>query len=193
MRSALEPGSSVHNSAHAGDYPPAKLLPAKLTPSPRPPDGNLDFLCNFLGDCPPRVQPGGPDRDARPFDGQPRPPLRVARPSDPGGSAAGAGMLVALPRGACAAALAVLGPVGAGPIAEETCPALFADGRAPVLTNPKLAARTVPLCFEAFAVLHSGVTRTPLYSAEHLTRASVADARTVAPRRRVPRGGAAAG
>ncbi|MCJ2071801.1 DNA/RNA non-specific endonuclease [Methylobacterium sp. J-030] len=64
--------------------------------------------------------------------------------------------------------------------AAEVCPALFADGQAPVLTNPKLAARTVPLCFEAFAVLHSGVTRTPLYAAEHLTRASVADARTVA-------------
>lgn len=64
--------------------------------------------------------------------------------------------------------------------AEEACPALFAGGQVPVLTNPKLAARTVPLCFEAFAVLHSGVTRTPLYSAEHLTRASVAGARTVA-------------
>ena len=36
------------------------------------------------------------------------------------------------------------------------------------------------LCYGAFAVLHSGVTRTPLYAAEHLTRASVADARTVA-------------
>ncbi|WP_092045895.1 hypothetical protein [Methylobacterium pseudosasicola] len=35
--------------------------------SPRPPDGNLGFPCNFLGACPERVQPGGPDRDARPF------------------------------------------------------------------------------------------------------------------------------
>lgn len=88
-------------------------------------------------------------------------------------------MLVALPRGACAAALAVLA-LSAPARSQETCPALFAGGLAPVLTNAKLAARTVPLCFEAFAVLHSGVTRTPLYSAEHLTRASVADARAVA-------------
>ncbi len=89
-------------------------------------------------------------------------------------------MLVRLSHGFLAAALALVafGSTPARP--QDACPALFADGRVPVLTNPKLAARTVPLCFEAFAVLHSGVTRTPLYSAEHLTRASVADARTVA-------------
>jgi endonuclease G len=59
------------------------------------------------------------------------------------------------------------------------CPTLFADGRAPALTNPKLAGRAVPLCFEAFAVLHSGVSRTPLYAAERLTRRSVSAARRV--------------
>ncbi|WP_342149424.1 DNA/RNA non-specific endonuclease [Methylorubrum sp. SB2] len=59
------------------------------------------------------------------------------------------------------------------------CPALFADGRAPVLSNKKLEERTVPLCFDAFAVLHSGVSRTPLYAAERLTRASVSAARRV--------------
>jgi endonuclease G, mitochondrial len=64
--------------------------------------------------------------------------------------------------------------------AQDACPALFADSQTPVLTNPKLASRATPLCFEAFAVLHSGVTRTPLYAAEHLTRASVAAARAVA-------------
>lgn len=59
------------------------------------------------------------------------------------------------------------------------CPTLFADGRAPALTNPKLADRAVPLCFEAFAVLHSGASRTPLYAAERLTRRSVSAARQV--------------
>lgn len=70
----------------------------------------------------------------------------------------------------------------AAPAAAEDppCPGLFAEGRAPVLTNPKLAAHTRPLCFEAYAVLHSGASRTPLYAAEHLTRDSVAAARTVA-------------
>ncbi|MCJ2125538.1 DNA/RNA non-specific endonuclease [Methylobacterium sp. J-077] len=88
-------------------------------------------------------------------------------------------MLVSDVRGRFVAALAFVAlatPAGA----QESCPALFAGGLAPVLTNAKLAARTVPLCFEAFAVLHSGVTRTPLYSAERLTHASVAEARTVA-------------
>jgi len=104
----------------------------------------------------------------------------VAGPPDAGGSAAGAGVLVNPHRRPFAAALLFVAASIPSARAEETCPTLFADGRAPILTNPKLAARTVPLCFEAFAVLHSGVTRTPLYSAEHLTRASVADARTVA-------------
>lgn len=105
----------------------------------------------------------------------------MAGPPDAGGRAARARVLVNPPQRLFAAAL-VLIAVSAAPAARaaETCPALFAEGQAPVLTNPKLAARTVPLCFEAFAVLHSGVTRTPLYSAEHLTRTSVADARTVA-------------
>lgn len=36
---------------------------------PRPPDANLDVLCNVLGDCPARTVPGAPDRDVRPFAG----------------------------------------------------------------------------------------------------------------------------
>lgn len=66
----------------------------------------------------------------------------------------------------------------AGPSASA-CPNLFAQGQAPVLTNRKLSDRTVPLCFSAFAVLHSGLSRTPLYAAERLTRRSVAAARRV--------------
>lgn len=78
-------------------------------------------------------------------------------------------------------ALAVALLLAANPaVAQTACPDHFADGRVPVLTNPKLAARTVPLCFEAFAVLHSGASRTPLYAAERLTRESVAEARAVA-------------
>lgn len=63
--------------------------------------------------------------------------------------------------------------------AEEACPAFFLGGERPRLVNPKLRAQTQPLCFSAFAVLHSGVARTPLYAAEHLTRQSVAAARSV--------------
>jgi endonuclease G len=53
--------------------------------------------------------------------------------------------------------------------AEAACPEQFFRGKAPALTNPKLARDTRELCFSAFAVLHSGVTRTPLWAAEHLT------------------------
>jgi endonuclease G len=57
--------------------------------------------------------------------------------------------------------------------AATECPEHFASGIAPTVTNPKLQARTQEVCFEAFAVLHSGISRTPLYSAEYLTRANL--------------------
>ena len=57
--------------------------------------------------------------------------------------------------------------------AARTCTDVYAANTTPALINPKFSANTRPLCFRAFALLHSGVTRTPLYVAEHLTRASV--------------------
>ena len=63
--------------------------------------------------------------------------------------------------------------------AASGCASFYASGATPTLRNPKLAASTQTLCFRAFAILHSGVTRTPLYVAEHLTRASVEAARAL--------------
>ena len=52
---------------------------------PRMLDGNLDFPCNFLGDCPVRTVPGGPDRDVRPFTRSlGRPCARRNRPTPEG-------------------------------------------------------------------------------------------------------------
>lgn len=53
------------------------------------------------------------------------------------------------------------------------CPQHFAAGTPPAIVNPKLQPRTQEVCFQAFAVLHSGLSRTPLYAAEHLTRANL--------------------
>lgn len=55
----------------------------------------------------------------------------------------------------------------------------FAEQKAPIITKPALQTKTIGLCFEAFAVMHSGVSRTPLWSAEYLTRASLRAAREV--------------
>ena len=48
------------------------------------------------------------------------------------------------------------------------CPDHYVDGRAPEIRNPKLATATRELCYGVFGVMHSGVTRTPLWSAENL-------------------------
>jgi endonuclease G len=54
--------------------------------------------------------------------------------------------------------------------AQTGCPEHFADGQAPDFINQKLSVKAREVCYSGFAVKHSGVTRTPLYAAEHLTR-----------------------
>ena len=66
----------------------------------------------------------------------------------------------------------------AGPARAETlCPEQFFGGEPPALVNPRLGVGARALCFEAFAVLHSAATRTPLYSAERLTAERIRAAR----------------
>src|SRR3954453_2591646 len=55
----------------------------------------------------------------------------------------------------------------------ENCPQHFVGGVPPALLKPQLAQRTQALCYEQFALLHSAAVRTPLWSAEHLTRDEV--------------------
>lgn len=67
------------------------------------------------------------------------------------------------------ARLAVAGALfAAGAAQADSCPVHYLDGRAPEIRNQKLAAATRELCYGVFGVVHSGVTRTPLWSAEHL-------------------------
>lgn len=61
-------------------------------------------------------------------------------------------------------------------LAATDCPQHFAAGQRPVINNPRLQPRTQEICFTAFAVMHSGLSRTPLYSAEHLTRQNLKNA-----------------
>ena len=62
------------------------------------------------------------------------------------------------------------GVAGASP---TNCPQLFAGGQAPDLHRADLAERGHVLCFTFYSVAESGVSRTAIWSAEHLTRASV--------------------
>ena len=63
--------------------------------------------------------------------------------------------------------------LAATPAFAGACPAHYMDGRLPEIRNPKLASATRELCFGVFGVMHSGVTRTPLWSAEYLQAGNV--------------------
>ena len=58
-----------------------------------------------------------------------------------------------------------------------SCPQFFPRGQPPALVNPRLAQRTTLLCNDAYAALASGITRGPIWSAEHPTAASLDAAR----------------
>jgi endonuclease G len=59
------------------------------------------------------------------------------------------------------------------------CPAHYVDGRLPEISNPKLGSKTQELCYGVFGIMHSGVTRTPLWSAEYLTAGNIASAQNL--------------
>ncbi|KXV03370.1 endonuclease [Caballeronia megalochromosomata] len=73
-------------------------------------------------------------------------------------------------------AAALLAFVCAGASASD-CPQFSPNGRAPVVVNAKMRAATQEVCYTDFALLHSGITKGPLWSAEHLTTTSVEEAK----------------
>ena len=55
----------------------------------------------------------------------------------------------------------------------SSCPQFFANGVPPIVQTCPLQRA---LCYDAFAILHSGESKTPVMVAQLLSRASVADA-----------------
>lgn len=58
----------------------------------------------------------------------------------------------------------------------QACTRFFAQGTAPRIPT-RLTATARPLCYDAFAVLHSGATKTPIFVAERLNRDQLQDAK----------------
>ncbi|MDD2830217.1 MAG: DNA/RNA non-specific endonuclease [Sulfuricurvum sp.] len=54
--------------------------------------------------------------------------------------------------------------------APTQCDGLYYGNEAPEILNTKLQPKTQELCYSSFALMHSGISRTPLWSAEHLTK-----------------------
>jgi endonuclease G, mitochondrial len=62
---------------------------------------------------------------------------------------------------------------------QASCPASYANGSAPRILNEKMSAKTQEVCYQGYATRFSGVTRTPLWSAEHLTKDRITRACTM--------------
>jgi endonuclease G len=60
---------------------------------------------------------------------------------------------------------------------DADCTLQYLDGSAPAVTSAALAKKTRLLCNDGYAVMHSGVSRTPVWAAEHLTAARLEEAR----------------
>ena len=59
------------------------------------------------------------------------------------------------------------------------CSQSFYGGVYPEFTNPKLSNNIQALCMDGFAVMYSGVSRTPLWSAEYLDRKRLQQAKEI--------------
>lgn len=94
------------------------------------------------------------------------------------------------PRLLCALILTLAG--AAALAAPTSCARFYAGGKAPDIVKPTMQAKTRELCYAAFGVMHSGITRTPLWSAEKLTKAQIQKAKgldrqdTFRPEERLP-------
>jgi len=60
--------------------------------------------------------------------------------------------------------------------ATTASPEQYLNGVAPDILKSSLAEKTRELGYDNFAVMHSGISRTPLWSAEHLTKTSIENA-----------------
>ncbi|WP_269915162.1 DNA/RNA non-specific endonuclease [Acinetobacter sp. HY1485] len=65
--------------------------------------------------------------------------------------------------------IAVLGALVCQATLANQCLDQFYADAPPYLSKQTLKQNTTPICFNGFAVMHSGISKTPLWSAEHLT------------------------
>lgn len=73
---------------------------------------------------------------------------------------------------------ALLAVTTVGGIAQATeCAEHFEGGIAPRIVDERVSTNTKEICYAQFSVLHSGRTRTALWSAEYLTKNRVGEAR----------------
>ncbi|MET4677826.1 MULTISPECIES: DNA/RNA non-specific endonuclease [unclassified Luteibacter] len=76
-----------------------------------------------------------------------------------------------------AVAVVIFAVAGTVHASDTACPQFFQGQQAPDLIDTSLAERTTVVCNDAYALIASGVTKGPLWSAEHLTATQIANAK----------------
>lgn len=56
---------------------------------------------------------------------------------------------------------------------NKFCNEKYVNNGNPIILNESMNDKTTTICYQAFTVMYSGITRTPLWSAEHLTKDNV--------------------
>lgn len=76
-------------------------------------------------------------------------------------------------------AMTIISSISANADDFTQCSQSFYGGIYPEFTNAKLSNNTQALCMDGFAVMYSGVSRTPLWSAEYLDRKRLQQAKQI--------------
>lgn len=61
--------------------------------------------------------------------------------------------------------------------AQTACPQNFINGQAPDIINTNMQKQTAEVCYSGYATKNSGLTKSPLYSAEYLSKSRVEEAK----------------
>lgn len=69
--------------------------------------------------------------------------------------------------------------LGLTALANAACEDHFLNGESPLIKNQNISSLTTKLCYQEYASMYSGLTKTPIWSAQHLTAEQIQQAKSI--------------